>query len=277
MRTWEDIAGLPEDGFGLAEAALILARDEYPELAPQGYLSRLSEYADILKSRVDIGSGAVSGEAVSAMNELLFDELGFTGNRVDYFNPRNSYLNEVMDRKLGIPITLSVVCLEVAHQAGMALAGVAFPGHFLLKYRGSRGEVFIDPFSRGAVLGEPELNRLLARAFGKEAPRVKDAPQLLAACGKKQILLRMLRNLKGIHETRDDRDRMLRVLNRILLLVPDSPPELRDRAALLEKLECYHSALVDLDRFRRHVPDADADAEFAQLWARLNQSAPPYH
>jgi regulator of sirC expression with transglutaminase-like and TPR domain len=277
MRTWEDIAGLPEDGFGLAEAALILARDEYPELAPQDYLSRLSEYADILKSRVDIGSGAVSGEAVSAMNELLFDELGFTGNRVDYFNPRNSYLNEVMDRKLGIPITLSVVCLEVAHQAGMPLAGVAFPGHFLLKYRGSRGEVFIDPFSRGAVLGETELNRLLARAFGKEAPRVKDAPQLLAACGKKQILLRMLRNLKGIHETRDDRDRMLRVLNRILLLVPDSPPELRDRAALLEKLECYHSALVDLDRFRRHVPDADADAEFAQLWARLNQSAPPYH
>lgn len=277
MRTWEDIVGLPEGGFGLAEAALILARDEYPELVPQDYLSRLGEYADILKSRVDIGPGAVRGEAVSAMNELLFDELGFTGNRVDYYNPRNSYLNEVMDRKLGIPITLAVLYLEVAHLAGMPLAGVAFPGHFLVKYRGSRGEITIDPFSRGAVLGEPELNRLLARAFGKEAPRIRDAPQLLAACGKKQILLRMLRNLKSIYETQDDQDRMLRVLNRILQLVPDSPPELRDRAALLEKLECYHSALVDLDRFRRHVPDADADAEFAQLWARLNQSTPPYH
>ena len=219
---------------------------------------------------------------VVALNQFLFDELGFRGNADDYYDPRNSYLNEVIDRKTGIPITLAIVYMEVGRRIGLPLEGVSFPGHFLVRLRMRSGMLVLDPFAGGEPQSESELRERLQRVIPRGASGdvpVSELPldQFLEPATKRQILSRLLRNLKGIYREKDKPERMLDVLNRMLILSPNSSTELRERGFIYQRLECWRYALKDLSDYLEREPDApDLDEVRASLMdlsarcARLN-------
>ncbi|HEY8554406.1 MAG TPA: tetratricopeptide repeat protein [Burkholderiales bacterium] len=260
----KEILARPEEELDLAEAALLVAADEYPDLDVARYLHRLDELAAGVRRQLP--SEASFEDTLVALNDFLFEQQGFSGNTDDYYDPRNSFLNEVLDRKLGIPITLSILYMEIGRRLGLSLQGVSFPGHFLVKTETDEGDVVLDPFLGGVVLSEEDLVQRLRDRFGEEnAPRGPLAP-LLQAAGKKEILVRMLRNLKAIY-LRDQRyDRALTVLDRILLIAPDLAEEVRERAQLYERLECFRPALADL---RRYLSLNPTDPNAADLHRRL--------
>jgi len=209
---WKEITAGPESDVDLVEAALLIAAHEYPELDVLAYQARMDRIAATLKGRLrrDIGPA----ESIVALNRYLFEELGFRGNASDYYDPRNSFLNEVLDRKLGIPITLAVIYIEVGRHIGLALHGVSFPGHFLVKCPARDGVIVLDPCARGASLSLEDLQQRLRALRGGAAPPADIAQRMLAAAGKKDILSRMLRNLKGVYLQRRDFSRALAAADR---------------------------------------------------------------
>jgi regulator of sirC expression with transglutaminase-like and TPR domain len=184
------------------------------------------------------------------LTRFLFAEKGFVGNQADYYDRRNSFLNEVLDRRTGIPITLALVYREVGRRAGLAIHGVGFPGHFLAKVDG-QPEIIIDPFF-GAVLDESQCHERLREVLGKDAPFDK---RYLRAATTREILVRMLNNLKHIYLNAKELERALSCCERILLLTPDNQHELRDRGLLYLQLECYGAAQRDLETFLQLAPD----------------------
>src|SRR5881396_777188 len=161
---------LPDGAIDLGHASLLIAREEYPDLDVHGYLERLDEMAREIRGRMKGTEGAKS--QIAHLNRLLFEEMGFRGNREEYYDPRNSFLNDVLDRRIGIPITLSTVYLEVGRRIGCRLAGVAFPGHFMVRLMGrdAMPDVLIDPFNRGRILTEAECRALLLEMYGGQVP-----------------------------------------------------------------------------------------------------------
>jgi len=255
----------------LAEAALLIAAEEYPDLAVGDYLARLDELA--AGARLALAGAPTPEERVLRLNRFLFDEQGFRGNRDDYYDPRNSFLNVVLDRRTGIPITLSLVFLEVARRVEVAAHGVGFPGHFLVAVEGDP-VIVVDPFF-ARVLTQGECRERLEEVLGREVPF--DPRVHLRAATPGEILVRMLSNLKHIHLRDRDFGRALACCERILLLAPDEPAELRDRGLVLEQLECFVAAEADLSRFLELAPDdASADAVRARV-AELRRRAPPLH
>jgi regulator of sirC expression with transglutaminase-like and TPR domain len=264
----------------LARACLLIAADAYPGLDVDGYLGEIERFAARLRGRVPAGSGAE--DRVVALNGFLFDELGFSGNADKYYDPRNSYLNEVLDRRTGIPITLSVLYLEIGRRIGLDLQGVSFPGHFLVRLRLRGAILVLDPFSGGEALAEADLRERLRRVIpeGVAGGVPVDAlplDQFLEPAGKRQILARLLRNLKGIYRETDKPQRLLQVLNRMLVVAPDAHGNLRERGLLYQRLECYRAALKDLQDYTALEPEApDIDDMRAKLMelsaqcARLN-------
>lgn len=242
----------------LAEAALWIARSQYPTLDVAAYLARLDQWGTELMARLP--RQPTAEQIVFTLNEYLFDELGFRGDMDSYYDPRNSYLNEVMDRRLGIPITLAIVYLDIGCQAGLPLEGVSFPGYFLVKFSVQQGEVVLDPFSYGISLEESDLEDLLARAEVNMRNVGPSLTQLLAGAGTREVLARMLRNLKGIYLRQKDLEKALGVMNLIVAVRPDTPFEYRDRARVYQELECFGAALQDYQRYLGFVPRAD-DAE----------------
>lgn len=272
---WKEIVAGPDEEIDLAEGALLIAAPEYPALDIPDYLARLSEMAATLKRRL---RGDISPtETLIALNRYLFDELGFRGNVEDYYDPRNSFLNEVIDRRLGIPITLALIHVEVGRRVGLALHGVAFPGHFLVKCILRDGAVVLDPYIHGASLGLEDLQQRLRVLRGGATPSAEMVRHMLAAAGKKSILARMLRNLKGIYRERGDLGRALAATDRIIEIEPGSAEEYRDRAGLYLDLECFRAALSDFRNYLMLKPRAE-DAvvvqrrvvELQQIAARLN-------
>ncbi len=260
----KDVLERPEDDINLAEAALLMAADEYPSLDVSTYLQRLDELAAGVRGRLP--ADATFEDTVVALNEFLFEEQGFTGNTDDYYDPRNSFLNEVLDRKLGIPITLSILYIEIGRRIGLTFQGISFPGHFLVKSETDVGDIVLDPFSGGVALSEEDLVQRLRERFGEEnAPSAPLAP-LLQAAGKKEILLRMLRNLKAIYVNNEDHAKALTVIDRILIIEPDLADELRDRGQLYERLECFRPALADL---RRYLSLNPTDPDGGELHQRI--------
>ena len=269
----------------LGRACLMLAQDVYPDLDVEHYLGEIEGMALALRGRVPQGAGAE--ERVVALNEYLFGELRYRGNTEAYYDPRNSYLNEVIERRTGIPITLSVLYMEVGRRAGLPLQGVSFPGHFLVRVRVRGGTLVLDPFQAGIPQSADELRERLKRVVpdgalgggrgGKVALGELPIEQFLEPATNRQIVARVLRNLKTIYREQERPERLLAVLNRILLVAPDSSVELRDRAYAYEKLECYRAALKDLTDYAEREPAA-ADSEevrvrlleLTRLCARLN-------
>ncbi|MGH8012942.1 MAG: SirB1 family protein [Candidatus Binataceae bacterium] len=234
----------------LARAALLLAKEEYTDLDVEKYLERLAQLSREAEPMVNAGTDTV--ERVQLLSEFMFANKGFEGNRENFADPRNSFLNDVLDRRLGIPITLSLVYIELGRRLGLNLFGVSFPTHFLVKAVDQRGELIIDPFNGGVLLGLDEIRARLTQIYGQP---VELHPAMIKAVGARVILARMLRNLKNIYSGAGDWPRLLAALDRILLLDPRSIEELIERAALYEKLECFSAALEDYQSFITQAPE----------------------
>jgi regulator of sirC expression with transglutaminase-like and TPR domain len=244
----------------LGRAALAVAHEEYPSLDEAAYLRKLDDIAgQVMRS---LPPGALPERRVGRLNLVLFRELGFRGNDVDYYDPRNSFLNEVLDRRVGIPITLSVVYLEVARRCGLAAEGVNFPGHFLCKVPLDEGELIVDPFHRGRLLGKDDLQKLL----GSTSRDARLSARHLRPASGRDILARMLHNLRALYLERHDVPRALSAVERLLVLAPSDARTLRERADLYEQLGGSAAAAADLARVLELEP-ASKDAQM--LRARL--------
>jgi len=259
------------DQFDLARASLLLSQDAYPGLDVAGCIAGIDDIATKAKRRVS--EDAFPAQKLQALNYTLFTELNFSGNVTDYYDPRNSYLNQVLERRIGIPITLSVLYLEVGQRLGLELKGVSFPGHFLVKINMERGQLVLDPFLGGEAQSEAELRQRLATVMpAQDASRASLAPFLEAATPR-QIVTRMLRNLKGIYMQASQYEQALAVMHRILLVMPEAVEELRDRGIIYEKLECFRPALSDLQNYLRRRPNAPDAGEMHGKVVDLKQSA----
>jgi regulator of sirC expression with transglutaminase-like and TPR domain len=264
---FREMVARPDAEVDLAEASLLIAGEEYPDLEPGRYLTRLDEMAAALG--LDAGD-ARAEEAVAALNRLLFEQEGFHGNTEDYYDPRNSFLNDVLDRRTGIPISLCTVYMEVGRRAGLSVEGVGLPGHFVVRLSSSPAPVLVDPFHGGAVLTLEDCQRRLDRIY---AGRLRLAPNMLAACGRKSILSRMLRNLKGIYVKAGDYVRALRAVEMLRSLDPESVDELRDRGVLYAALDCFAAAAADLEGYLALRPQCAEAPQLAAKAAELRARA----
>jgi regulator of sirC expression with transglutaminase-like and TPR domain len=243
-----------ESSLPLDRAALLLAAEEYPTLQVEDYLAQLDALAEEARRRMTLGELFDPLECATTLAAHLFYEGRFTGNSQDYFDARNSFLNEVIDRGKGIPITLAVIFIEVARRLGVKLFGVGMPGHFLVKYSDGEQDLYFDPFNGGRRLTETNCRELVAELYDG---RMKFDRSFLYAVTKKQILSRMLQNLKNIYTNASDLPKLLGVVERLLLLNPDAWPERRDRGLTYYGLKKYSLARADLETYLRRLPQAE--------------------
>jgi regulator of sirC expression with transglutaminase-like and TPR domain len=256
----------------LVEAAASIAQDECRDLDTGSVLADIDALADKLRRRIP--ADAVPVQRLRWLNRYFFQELGFAGNVNDYYDPRNSYLHTVLATRRGIPITLAVIYIEIATQIGLTARGVSFPGHFLIKLRihtgRQHGEVIIDPFT-GHSLSREELDELLGpykRTHGLLGEFDAPLGLFLQAASPRDVLARMLRNLKEIHRTAEDWPRLLAVQQRLVVLLPHAWEELRDRGLVLAELGQYAQAVEDLSAYLEHRPDAD---DYGALAMRVSE------
>jgi len=268
---WRRIAAAPDDQIDLAEAALVIAAGEYGDLDVDAYLGTIDELAARLRRR--LRQDIPPTETIIALNRYLFEELGFAGNTAEYYDPRNSFLNDVIDRKLGIPITLAVVYIEIGRRVGLALDGVSFPGHFLVKCTVRDGTIVLDPYAGGVSLSLEELQQRIGALQNGVEPPPDAVKNMIVAAGKKEILARMLRNLKGIYLQHDEMTKALAAADRIIAIAPDAVDEYRDRGQIYLELECFRAALADLQRYLLLNSDAGDAAAVQQQVAELQQVA----
>lgn len=243
-----DLVQAPDGSIDLTEAALLIAAEAYPALDLGRYRGALDALAAGAAPLVDAARGDL--ERARALIHYLSVDRRFRGNEDDYYDRRNSFLNEVLDRRIGIPITLALVYMEVGRRLGLPVRGVGFPGHFLVKYAGA-ADVIIDPFY-GQVLSESDCQERLRAVLGPAARLERD---LLRAATDREILVRMLRNLKQVYLQAKELEPALACVERILLVEPDLASELRDRGLLYAQLECYAAASADLERFLALAPE----------------------
>ena len=247
--------------FDLVEAALLIAVEEYPGLEPDLYLERLRGMADEVGHR--LGLDRDPQHIIAAINEYLFTDLGFVGNEADYYDPRNSYLNEVIERRTGLPVTLSLVYMEIARHLGLSLVGLGFPARFLIKYVGPEADLILDPFSGGRVTTEEECVEQLRQVYGS---RLRFRPEFLEPTTSRAILARLLKNLEGVYLRQRDYAHAYAVVERFLLIQPDAPDEVRERGLIAFRLGDMRRAIADLRRYLQLRPEArDRDSIRNQL------------
>ena len=265
-------------GPDLAAPAFLIARLEYKHLDPGPYLDRLEQWGDAAFHRLaaDPGHDTPLPARVEALNRFVFTELGFSGNREQYEDPRNSCLNVVLDRRTGIPITLALVYIEVARRAGVRAEGVNFPGHFLVRvlqdlHTDDPGDgLIVDPFHGGAILNEHDCRVLLHRHMGEEAAW---APELLARATRRQILVRMLLNLKRLYVKWRSFPQARVITDLLLALSPSAVTELRDRGLLAYHMNDFPAALRDLEEYlklsKMGESDEDLKKDNQQVWEHV--------
>ena len=249
------LAELDESVFPLDRAALSIGLEEYPSLDIDSYLRKL----DTLAARTEVlaGRDRSPGNLLECLNEVLFVQEALRGNADDYYDPRNSFLNEVLDRKQGIPISLSVIFMEVARRIDFQVHGVGFPGHFIVKCTSNERETLIDPFNNGRVLTVQDCQELLDRVYGGSVPV---QPAFLYPMEKRSIISRMLFNLKGIYYQREEHFKALSVVDRILLINPGILSEIRDRGLLYMQTSLFSKALADLEHYLKHASSPEDSA-----------------
>ncbi len=252
------LLGKPQSEVDLGRAALVLAQLEYPDLDPEPYLKKLAVFARSIRSCLPHHASPLS--AISAINRCLFDEQGFHGNEADYYDPRNSFLNDVIDRRTGIPITLCVVYLEITRRLELPFFGVGLPGHCIVKYDNGDDVFYIDPFHQGQLLDDEGCRHLVASVLG--AATLTDTD--FGAVDERYIILRMLHNLKGIYlNTRQHRKALL-TQEAILALSPASADEVKLRGKLNFQLRHYGQARKDFETYLSLRPRAEDAAEIKQ-------------
>lgn len=246
-----DLLAGPDAGRALAEAALLIAADEYPKLDVSGYLQRLAEQAEQVAGQSGRRDDAVS--RIGALRRVVFEEGGLRGNRDDYYDPRNSYLNEVLDRGLGIPITLAIVVLDVGARLGWPVAGANFPLHFLVRYGDDGPVAAVDAFHGALILGEEELVERWERATGRPAPPVS---AMLAPASPAAVLVRLLNNLKQIYAQRGDLREAALAAEKQVLIHPAEPLHHRDLGFLYLHTKRIEAGVDALHRYLHMLPRA---------------------
>lgn len=259
----------PDDRVDLARAALLVAREEYPQLPIERHLSRLDQLAEDVRDRLSDETAHLV--VFHEILHTLFERNGFAGNREAYYDPRNSFLCDVLDRGKGIPLTLGIILLEVGWRMGIPLEGVNFPGHFLVRYRGSTLRLLVDPFDGGRIWFEDQAQELLDRVYGG---MVRVRPRFLKAAGKREMLVRLLANLKGIYLNIQDHERALGAVERILVIRPTAAGQIRDRGTLLARMGRHEEALEQLQWYLDYAPEAADAPRIRALVDEIRASGP---
>src|SRR4051794_5835313 len=249
------LRALNEPGQSLAPAALAIARVEYPSLDPAPYLQRLERMGEAAEGRLLRQEPAGVAAQIATLNAYLFEELGVSGNAERYDDPRNSFLNEVLDRRLGIPISLAAIYLEIGRRGGLGLEGVNFPGHFLVRAPDAAEDLIVDPFHSGALLSEVDCRHLLRQHLGDEAAFDRS---LLATATRQHIVVRMLVNLKRLYVRMNSFPQARAIADLLLAVDPSALAELRDRGLLAYHMEDFAAALRDLEAYLRLMPKGEA-------------------
>lgn len=254
----------PDEQIDLARAALYFAQEEYPNLEPEACLEALDTIAAAVQRQLPQTRYPL--KVIQTINHYLYQELKFSGNTTDYYDPRNSYLNQVIDRRKGIPITLSLVYLEVARRIDFPMVGVGMPGHFLIRPVGEDLNVFVDPFHQGEILFPEDCQERLNQLYGSP---VEFQLEFLEPVSSRQFLARMLTNLKVIYLNRGEWSKALATIERILILFPEAPLEQRDRGLLYYQMGRWTEATQDLENYLVNAPSAEDAAVVRQLLKRM--------
>ena len=250
-RTFQELVTLPEGAVPLAESALLMACEEYPQLEISPYLDRLDEIADFVRPKLRADGSPL--DTIQALNDVLFGIVGFRGNTENYEDPRNSFFNDVLERKVGIPITLSAVYLEVARRVSFPVSGVGMPGHFLVKYADHTQEFFLDPFNGGQILSREDCAQRFTEMFGNDQPF---SERMLSIASPRQMLFRMLNNLKTIYMKAEAYEKSLAMVDMMLLADPNAVEQYRDRGILEIQLRRFHAAVRDFERYVEGAPNS---------------------
>ena len=259
---------IEDERIDLLRAALTFARMEDPALDIEHYVRRVDALAKRIAEKIQDPDDPL--HMIAAINAVLFQEEVFRGNTVDYYSPRNSFLQHVLDRQLGIPISLALVYMEVAQRVGFPLYGVGMPGHFLLKHYDVSGHaILIDAFERGSIVSEEDCRQKLKTIYAGE---VTLQPEFLLPVTRRQMLTRMLNNLRSVYLSQRDFRRTVQVVDLILVIYPRSPEDVKQRAALRYNLNDYRGALSDFDEYVKMSPDASDAEEIKQTALSLRRS-----
>lgn len=250
---FEALFSLPDQDINLAEAALMIARLEYEDLDIENYLSKIQSIASEINNRLPETANAA--EILKQLNHVLFIEKGYEGNSQSYYDPKNSFLNDVIERKLGIPISLSILYIELGHALGLPLAGVSFPGHFLVKLEISDGAIVLDPYFGGISLNEEDIEERLQEYYGSRLDKSR-LHGVLASCSNKEIILRVMRNLRNLYMQEENWQKALPIADIMVNLETDQADALKARAAIYDQLECHTPALADYSAYLRLSPDS---------------------
>lgn len=252
----------------LARAALLVAKEEYPQLSVDLYLARLDQVAEEVKDRLSNETAPLL--VLDELIRTLYGRRKFSGNRQAYYDPRNSFLNDVLDRGVGIPLTLGIVLLETGWRLGLPLEGVNFPGHFLVRYTGDEVRLLIDPFDEGKIRFEDEAQQLLDQGYGG---MVSMREQFLRLATKRDMLIRLLTNLKGIYVKIGDDRRALAVVERLLMIRPTAPLQSRSRGLLLARLGRHEEAADQLEAYLRVSPSAEDKQHVLEMVRQLRDGS----
>ncbi|WP_414622611.1 SirB1 family protein [Calothrix sp. CCY 0018] len=257
----------PDEYIDLAKAALYIAQEEYSELDIEEYLNALDAMAIELEERLPLEKYPL--KIIQCINKYLYDDLNFTGNTQNYYDPRNSFLNDVIERRIGIPITLALLYIEIARRIDFPMIGIGMPGHFLIRPNVSEIEIFVDAFNSGEVLFPQDCQQRLSQIYQQN---ITLQPEFLAPVTKKQFLARMLTNLKYIYLKQHESEKALFCVERILLLFPSAALELRDRGLLSYQIGRFNQAADDLQAYLMQAPDAQDASTIRQLLAKLGKN-----
>lgn len=259
-----------EEDLDLARAALLVAQEEYPQLPVEMYLSRLDQLAEDVRG--SLGEETAPLLVLQGLVDTLFRRHGFRGNRDAFYDPRNSFLNDVLDRRTGIPLTLGIVMLEVGWRLGIPMEGVAFPHRFLVRFRGEGLDLLLDPFQEGQIRFQDQAQELLDRVYGG---MVRVQPGFLKPSSRRAMLVRLLNNLKTVYTNAQDERRTLAVVERILLLRPDAHGERRTLGLLLARLGRVSEAQEELRGYLHASPGAQDAGRIRSLLQRLDRGESP--
>jgi regulator of sirC expression with transglutaminase-like and TPR domain len=254
----------PDELINLAKAALYIAQEEYPDLDPEEYLNSLDTMAAEVSERLTRTRYPL--QIIKTLNHYMFEDLQFAGNKENYYDSRNSFLNDVIDRRLGIPITLSLVYLEIARRIDFPMSGVGMPGHFLIRPDIPDMDIFVDAFNNGEVMFPEDCHKRLEEIFQRP---VTFKPEFLAQVTNKQFLVRILNNLKQIYIQTQEFEKALATVDKILLILTGHPEELRDRGLIYYQLGQFLLAAQDLEKYLTIAPYAQDAYKIRQLLQQI--------
>jgi len=251
-KAFTQLLNQPDGDISLAQAALMIAKLEYPELNIKDYLLKINNLAEEINKSLPATANAA--EILQQLNYVLFVEKGYEGNTSAYYDPRNSFLNDVMERKLGIPISLSILYIELGHALGLPLSGISFPGHFLVKLEISDGAIVLDPYYGGISLNEDDIEDRLHEYYGTKLNK-SSAQGVLASSSNKDIVLRIMRNLRNLYMQSEKWLKALPLADIMVEMDSDQPDALKARAAIYDQQECHIPALADYSAYLKLSPD----------------------